>query len=91
MNEAERYLRGETKRMPCHAVLGKALAAQSAERLASMKMAGIKRVEVLGSGDDCEACHALIGRYFALVDAPQLPPAGCICRPHCRCIIIAVG
>ena len=73
MTEADHYLCGETKRMPPRAALSKALAAQSAERLVSMKQAGIKRVQVLGSGDDCAVCRALIGRSFALVALKSFP------------------
>jgi hypothetical protein len=59
-------------------------------RLDEMRGAGIKMVEILGSGtDDCPECLALHGRDFPIEDAPILPPSGCTCVPWCRCVEIA--
>ena len=63
-------------------------------RIESMRLAGIKRVKVLGTGDpgDCEACRAVDGRAHNMDDVPELPLAECRCesRNGCRLSVVAV-
>ena len=58
-------------------------------RLQQMIAAGIERVEVLGTGSDCEACAALVNKVYPITDAPLLPPTGCLCMPWCRLVLTA--
>jgi len=53
------------------------------------KVAGIKRVTVLGSGDSCPTCKSLAGKSFAIDRAPQLPHEHCSSDSGCRCCLVA--
>lgn len=61
------------------------------DRLADLREAGVRRVSVIGAGDDCPVCYALTGRVLEIGDVPSLPPPGCSCIPWCRCTLIASG
>ena len=52
-------------------------------------MNGIRRVEILGSGDSCPTCAALEGKMFTLDKAPELPHPGCTHDKGCRCGYLA--
>jgi hypothetical protein len=59
-------------------------------RLSQMASAGIKRVKVLGCGDDCEACAAFAGKVYSISSPPSIPPVDCQCVPWCRLVFAAV-
>jgi hypothetical protein len=60
-------------------------------RIEQMIEVGIKRVQVLGSGEkDCDACSALSDKIFPVQSPPLLPPEDCRCVPWCRSNLIAV-
>lgn len=61
------------------------------DRLEAMRAAGIRRVEVLGSGDssDCRVCRSDKNKVYAIGDAPVLPHGECTCESGCGCILIA--
>ncbi|MDR2673890.1 MAG: hypothetical protein LBC18_03235 [Opitutaceae bacterium] len=60
------------------------------ERLHDLRAARVKCVRILGAGDECPACAALLEKTYTPATVPALPPAGCTCDPWCRCVIIAV-
>jgi len=56
----------------------------------AMKAAGIKKVQILGSGfKDCPACRGLQKKSYPIDEVPALPPTDCTCVPWCRCDVIA--
>lgn len=67
----------------------------SLAKLKQIREAGIKFVQVLGSGlpgEDCEACLAMKGVDIEIEFATPLPLAGCsraAKRQSCKCIILA--
>lgn len=60
-----------------------------AAELRELRAHGIKRVEILGSGDSCPTCAALEGKKFTLDKAPELPHPGCTHEKGCRCGYLA--
>jgi hypothetical protein len=61
----------------------------SKEKLEQMRESGITKVTILGSGEDCPACHSLQQTIYPIDEPPMLPPEGCKCVPWCRCEVVA--
>jgi phage FluMu protein Com len=59
--------------------------------LKSCREAGVKKVQILGVGDDmsCPACRKLDGKRFRLEEVPELPYPKCTCEIGCRCSTVA--
>jgi hypothetical protein len=57
----------------------------------AMKQAGIKRVEILVSGnqDDCPICRSDSGKVFPIDSVPTLPYEHCTCETGCGCVACA--
>ena len=66
-------------------------AAIEKERLNEFRAAGVKRVEICGSGcdDDADVCRGSDGRVFDLSDAPELPHKVAEDETPCRCMFAA--
>jgi hypothetical protein len=66
-------------------------AAIERERLDEFRAAGIKKVEIRGSGcdDDADVCRDSDGKDFALSAAPELPHKVGEDETPCRCILTA--
>lgn len=62
----------------------------SPSRVGDMRQAGITKVKILGSGDDCPICSALQERVYGIDEVPTLPPPSCTCVPWCRCVETAL-
>lgn len=64
--------------------------AQHHERIASMKAAGIKKVEIAGSGlEVCEECWKHQGMVYDINKVPDIPFEKCTCENGYKCIAVA--
>lgn len=59
--------------------------------LSSYKVAGVKSVEILGSGESCPACLKSSKKRYSLKNCPELPNPGCTHEMGCRCTTIAIS
>ncbi|WP_158920896.1 hypothetical protein [Acidisphaera sp. S103] len=55
---------------------------------ASFTRLGIRKCEILGSGDSCRHCQRFVGKKFAPNQLPELPHPQCTHDMGCRCIAI---
>jgi hypothetical protein len=62
--------------------------ALSQQRLREYRESGIAEVEILGSGDSCDACREIAGKRFRIEKAPILPYGKCTHEMGCRCDIL---
>ena len=60
-------------------------------RLQEMKLAGINRVKILGSGlpDTCSICQTDDGKTYPISAAPILPHDKCTCDGGCCCMFLS--
>jgi hypothetical protein len=59
--------------------------AQHHDRMARDRRTGIRRFEILGSGDSCPACKRIAGKRYSIDMVPELPYERCTHEMGCRC------
>lgn len=47
----------------------------------------VDRVEIIGSGDSCEACREIAGKTFSIDEVPTIPCPKCTHKKGCLCVI----
>ena len=59
-------------------------------RVEQMRGAGVERVRIVGTPEDCPACKELAGTCHGIDELTDLPPPDCVCLPWCRLNVVAV-
>ena len=62
--------------------------AMSIIHLKQYKDSGLKYVEVLGAPNSCPFCKNIVGKRYALNEAPTLPNPSCTHELGCRCVYL---
>lgn len=87
--EASQWMHGKTKIRPSPGILERYLLNQYLRQIEAMANKGVQEVRILSSGSECVVCSELSGKKFNIAEVPRLPPAGCQCEPHCKCVPIS--
>ena len=87
--QAAQWMHGKTTVRPSPHILELYLLNQYLRQIDAMAKGGVKEVRILSSGSECVACAELSGKKFKMAEVPRLPPAGCQCEPHCKCVPIS--
>jgi len=59
-------------------------------RTEELRQAHIRKVQIVGTSEDCPACQELAGKSYGIDEIPELPPRDCVCLPWCRSNVVAV-